>query len=110
MRRKERCYVYDEERRDSGRNQRKYDKDKFLIYEGDIVEIDFRELGVNEKSITLVTYSSDTASFILLDFDSHKYYSIGRDKCNFIKVIGNVFENPDLLPKEAFEEGDLLDK
>lgn len=86
-----------------------HDKDKVLIYEGDIVEVDFSELGVKEKIITLVTYASENASYILLDFKTHKYYTLGTNRCKFIKVIGNIFDNRDLLPKEAYEGSELID-
>lgn len=82
------------------------DKDKVLIYEGDIVEINFGKVKIN----TLVTYAPENASYILLDFKIHKYYSLGKNRCEFIKVIGNVFENHDLLPEEAYEGSGLSDQ
>ena len=78
-----------------------YDKDNVLIYEGDIVEANLDE---EKKIIALVSYSLEFASYVLLDFKEHKYYTLGMNKCKFIKVIGNVFDNSDLLPKEAYEE------
>ena len=88
-----------------------YDKNRVLIYEGDIVEIDFSEIAKNKGKIkTLVTYSPENASYILLDFNSHRYYSLGTNRCKYIKVIGNVFENRDLLPSEAYEGSELIDE
>lgn len=83
-----------------------YDKDKVLIYEGDIVEVNLDE---EKKIIALVSYSLELASYILLDFKTHKYYTLGTNRCKFIKIIGNIFDNRDLLPKEAYEGSELVD-
>lgn len=80
------------------------DCNKELIYEGDIVEVKLNGDKDNKGINMLVTYSPDIAAYVLLNFNGYKYYSLGVDKCKYIKVIGNVFDNLDLLPKEAYKE------
>ena len=77
------------------------DCDNVLIYEGDILEVK-----PNEDKIVnmLVTYLPEIAAYVLLDFNDYKYYPLGSDKSKYIKVIGNVFDNLDLLPSEAYKE------
>lgn len=60
------------------------DKDGRLIYEGDVLDCKNED-----KSFTgTVVYSPDIASYIVLDFDNKKYYPLGKDYMQFVKVIG----------------------
>ena len=77
------------------------DMKNVLIYEGDIVEV---QINKDSKINMLVTYSPDISSYIILDFNENKYYSLGINNRKFVKVIGNIFENRDLLPAEAYED------
>lgn len=77
------------------------DCDKTLIYEGDIVRVEFEDDSIFNM---LVTYISDIASYVLLEFNKYEYFPININNCKHIKVIGNVFDNLDLLPPEAYKE------
>ena len=77
------------------------DMKNIMIYEGDIVEV---QINKDSKINMLVTYSPDISSYIILDFNENKYYSLGINNRKFVKVIGNVFENCDLLPAEAYKD------
>ena len=77
------------------------DMKNISIYEGDIVEV---QINKDSKVNMLVTYSPDTSSYIILDFNEKKYYSLGINNRKFVKVVGNIFENKDLLPTEENNE------
>lgn len=76
------------------------DKDDVLIYEGDIVEAQ-----VNEDRIVtgLITYAHELASYIILCYDSNEYFTLSNEVCSYVKVIGNVIENKELLPIDYIE-------
>lgn len=74
------------------------DKNDVLIYEGDIVEAMINE---NETINAEVAYVDHIASYVLLDYKTSRYYSLGAEQAKLIKVIGNVFDTPELL---EFEE------
>lgn len=64
------------------------DKKGTLIYEDDIVEIN-----MDEKCIVL--WDEDDASFWLESTATGERYPFYR--CEIIKVLGNIYENPELL-------------
>lgn len=65
-----------------------------LIYEGDILSDE------KDNIIGLVVYIPNEASFVLLDYRTDTYYYLGTDICkNKFIIIGNNFENADLLDK-----------
>ncbi len=74
------------------------DKNGRDIYEGDIVDVDCWGLGHN----TLVEYITDEAAFCPFGKPSgggYEYDSASAEKCT---VIGNIFENPELLSESSF--------
>lgn len=81
--------------RDIGLN----DVNGHIIFEGDICKID--RLNV----IGVIVYVSEHASYYLLDEKNFKYYPLSEDRCREIEIIGNIFENKDLLPSEDNAEG-----
>ena len=81
-----------------------HDKNGKEIYEGDIVKIKYRKgfkLGqaIYEEFIARVMYGSEYASFIIGNCNPsiivHECENLGDYKD--IEVIGNIYENPELL-------------
>ena len=66
------------------------DTDDTLIFEGDIVEAKVSE----DKTVTgMVAYAHELASYVILCSGCDEYYVLGESVCEFVKVIGNVFDN-----------------
>ena len=66
-----------------------YDKNNTLIYMGDYVKAQVAE----DRVITgLVTYAPELSAHIILCFDTDEYFTLGTEVCDFIEVVGNVFE------------------
>lgn len=66
------------------------DKTGKTVYEGDILKTDKNVIGV-------VSYSTDLAAYVLLEYKSNKYYSLSFDICKQSRIIGNIIDNEDLL-------------
>lgn len=67
-----------------------YDKNGVLIYEGDHLEAEVAE----DRVVTgVVVYASEIAGYIILCNDTDEFFSLGSDICEYIKVVGNVFDN-----------------
>ena len=69
-----------------------YDKNGDVIYESDYVKASVAE---DRTVIGLVTYAYELAAYIILCMGSGEYFTLGQDVCEFIKVIGNVFDGYD---------------
>lgn len=72
------------------------------IYEGDIVKL-YKEKG-NFKDIGVVKFDKNKASFVLETQDDYGYLSYDISYYNYhkvyYKVIGNIYENKELLEQE----------
>ena len=68
------------------------DKKKNLIFEGDICSTKSGDV------MGVIAYVPEHASYYLLDDRTMKYYPLGEERCKQLEVIGNIFENKDLLP------------
>ena len=68
-----------------------YDKNNILIFEGDICRIQFLD------SIGMVAYVPEHAAYYLFDYKNSKYYTLGTAQCKEVEIIGNIFDNADLL-------------
>lgn len=66
-----------------------------LIFEGDICKIKHLE-----DVIGVITYVNEHASYYLLDYKNSKYYPLTEEHCRQIEIIGNIFENKDLISSE----------
>lgn len=79
-----------------------YDKDSKMVYEGDIIEAQISD----DKMVTgIVTYATEWSAYIVLCFNPDEFYVLGDEICQYISVIGNVFDTPELVP-EVIDEGD----
>lgn len=92
-----------------------FDRYDTLIFEGDIVEVKFpNEEGkfeeVEEKTYMMVAHNPDSASFILLDYKNLKFYDLkildNPERCEYLEVIGNVKNNPELIKSDWTKMGD----
>lgn len=70
------------------------DKNGVKIFEGDIVKFDNNVYGTTETF--KVVWSNDYCEFLLSSFRYGKRY-LEKSREKFIEVIGNIYENPELL-------------
>lgn len=77
------------------------DKNKQLIFEGDICK------AIQSGMVGLISYSSDYGAYVFLDYTEYKWYPLGKEIClNNIEVVGNIFDNPELIPDSQEDEED----
>lgn len=67
------------------------DKNNNPIYIGDYLEA---KVADDEVVQGIVTYAEELSAYIILCFDIDKYYTLGTEICEFIEIIGNVFDEP----------------
>ena len=68
-----------------------YDKNNNLIFVGDHLEANVAE----DRTIRgLVIFAEELSAYIILSFDSDEYFTLGTEVCQYISVIGNVFDEP----------------
>lgn len=72
------------------------DKNGKLIYEGDIVKCLYNDYGEKGVYIGKVIYREDTCCFVDANSESTDYEWWEEEK----EVIGNIFDNPELLESE----------
>lgn len=66
------------------------DKNNVQIYVGDCLKAQVSE----DKEIKgIVTYSEQLSSYVILNFESDEYYTLGESVKEFIEVDGNVFDD-----------------
>jgi uncharacterized phage protein (TIGR01671 family) len=73
------------------------DKDGKEIFEGDIVEFSYEENGTIFKG--RVECFTDRASFGIVTGNAFTTFDEHLDYMHLFQVIGNIFENPDLVEK-----------
>lgn len=66
------------------------DKNDTPIYVGDYLRAQVAE----DKEVTgLVTYSEQLSSYVILNFDTNEYYTLGGFVREFVEVVSNVFDD-----------------
>ena len=81
------------------------DMNKFMIYEGDICETTDGLCDENGNDVKgVVSYTSECAQYFLYDVRFDKYYPIGDEVCELLKIIGNVKASPEFLTDDTVEE------
>lgn len=66
------------------------DKNNMPIFMGDYVNAQVSE----DREISgLVTFAPELSSYVILCFDSDEYFTLGTEVCQYIQVIGNVFDD-----------------
>ena len=66
-----------------------YDKENVLVYEGDYIKAQVTE---DKTVIGLVSYAEELSAYVILCIDSDEFYTLGSEICEYIEVIGNVFD------------------
>ena len=66
------------------------DKNDVPIYIGDYLEAKVAE---NKIIKGMVTFANELSAYIILSFDTDEYFTLGTDVCEFIEVVGNVFDD-----------------
>ena len=66
------------------------DKNNSPIYVGDYLKAQVAE---NEEIRGLVTYSEQLSSYVILNFETDQYFTLGESVIEFIEVDGNVFDD-----------------
>ena len=79
-----------------------YDKNDNPVYVGDYVKAQITE----DKSVVgLVCYAHDMSAYIILCEDNI-FYTLGSEVCEFIEVIGNVFDGYEIEIEEDEIDGE----
>ena len=65
------------------------DKNNKEVYEGDYIKANVAE---DKTVIGVVVYAEELSSYIILCEDNSKFYTLGKDVCEYIEIIGNVFD------------------
>lgn len=67
-----------------------YDKNGVSIYVGDYLKAKVAE----DRTVTgLVTFANELSSYIIVCFESEEFFTLGTEVCEYIEVIGNVFDD-----------------
>lgn len=66
------------------------DKNDTQIFVGDYLKAQVSE---DKEIYGLVTYSEQLSSYIILNFETDEYYTLGESVREFIEVAGNVFDD-----------------
>ena len=74
------------------------DKNGKEIYIGDHLEAKVAE---NRTVRGLVIFAEELSAYIILCFDSDEYFTLGTEICDYIEVVGNVFDEPRKPKKDS---------
>ena len=59
------------------------------IYVGDYLEAKISE---DKTVIGMVTFAPELSAYIILCFETEEYFTLGTEVCQYVKVVGNVFD------------------
>lgn len=76
------------------------DKNLVPVFEGDILKAQVDE---DKFVIGIVVYAEEFSSYIILCHETNEWFSLGTEASEHIEVIGNVFDNKDLIPEDTNE-------
>lgn len=74
------------------------DKNGTEVFEGDYIKAVVGKVDENNEDsedkieIGLVVYAAELSAYIILCVDSDTFYTLGSSTCEYIEVIGNVFD------------------
>lgn len=68
------------------------DKNQEQVYEGDFIKAQVEE---DRAVIGLVVFAPELSAYIILCRDSDEFYTLGKEVCDLIEVVGNVFDGCD---------------
>ena len=74
------------------------DKNGRIIYEGDICRCN---IGDDESILCAVGFVPERASYMLYDYENKVFYAISDEYSDRIEVIGNTFDNPELVEENG---------
>ena len=65
------------------------DKNGNMIHVGDILDA---KVDTDRIVRGMVTFAAELSAYIILCFDTDEYFTLGTDVCEFIEIVGNIFE------------------
>ena len=65
------------------------DKNDVLVFEGDYIKASVSE---DKEVVGMVAYAFDLSAYVILCVDSDEFYTLGTQVCEYIEVVGNVFD------------------
>lgn len=83
-----------------------YDKNEDLIYIGDYVRAQVEE---NRFVIGVVACAQDPAAYAILCEDIKECFILGSEVCQFVEIIGNVFDGYEVDIEETEEDSEEVE-
>lgn len=68
-----------------------FDMNNTEVFIGDYLRV---KVADDREVIGLVSFADELSSYIILCFETDEYFTLGQSISRFIKVIGNVFNEP----------------
>ena len=66
------------------------DKNEIEVFVGDYLEAQVADDRIVRG---VVTFAEELSSYIILCFDTDEYFTLGTEVCQYIEVVGNVFDD-----------------
>ena len=65
------------------------DKNQAQVYEGDYIKA---QVGDDKTVLGMVVFAQELSAYIVLCEESDEFYTLGKEVCDLIEVVGNVFD------------------